>query len=269
MGEATSCPGMVERSSCTTEEPRCDQLNPATLELSGARQVALVVELAHDLRSPLTSILCLSEALMNGQSGEVNELQRRQLGLMYSAALALDALTSDMIELEEGGGRLVDGEPTPFSVTGVFDSVADMIGPIVDDKGLDVRVLPLADDRRVGHRAALCRVLLNLSINALKFTDEGYVEIAAAPLAADRVVFSVRDTGQGLTPAVLETLVRPSRPASGPKESLFSQTRLGLRICHKLLRAMGSELRIETWSGRGTRFQFELSLPLAGALRRA
>jgi signal transduction histidine kinase len=254
---------VVEEYGCTTERLKGERLDPFGLELSGPGAVALVVEVAHDFRSPLTSILFMSQSLMTGQSGELNDLQRRQLGLIYGAALGLNALTSDMIELAEGGRRLLDREPSPFSVTGLFESVADMIGPMGDDKGLDVRILPPPDDRRVGHPSALSRILLNLSINALKFTDEGYVEIAAAPSTTDGIVFSVRDTGQGVTPTILHNLVQPFRPADGRNENLLCQTGLGLSICQKLLRAMGSELKIETRSGWGTRFHFELSLPMA------
>ena len=71
---------------------------------------------AHDLRSPLTSILTLAEALRSEQSGPVNDLQRRQLGFIYSAALALNATASDFIEVAHGGDRLARTEPSPFFV---------------------------------------------------------------------------------------------------------------------------------------------------------
>src|SRR5207245_10365099 len=84
---------------------------------------ALVVEIAHDLRSPPTSILFLSETLQNGQSGEINQIQRRQLALIYSAALGLSGLVSNAIELARGGERLFDNQPCPFSVTQTLEAV--------------------------------------------------------------------------------------------------------------------------------------------------
>ena len=106
-------------------------------------------------------------------------------------------------------------------------------------------------------------MLLNLATNAVKFTEAGFVEIAARPLGATRLEFSVRDSGEGIDAAVLPTLYQPFRkPAGGPRY-YFSSAGLGLAICRKLVHAMGSTLRIETRPHWGTRFSFELELPPA------
>jgi len=81
--------------------------------LSGPDGLDLVVEVAHDLRSPVTSIIFLAETLSRGQSGDINDLQRRQLRLIYSAALGLSSMASDVIELARGGDQLVEREQSP------------------------------------------------------------------------------------------------------------------------------------------------------------
>ncbi len=228
---------------------------------SGPNGLEIMVDIAHDLRSPLTSILFLAETLQRGQSGPVNDVQRRQLALIYGAALGLSSVASDMIELARGGDELVEKEPVPFSVTLSLESVHDIVRPIAEEKGLVVRLLPPVGDHRLGHPVALSRVLLNLTTNALKFTDTGYVEIAAQVLGPSQVEFVVRDSGKGITPAVVESLYQPLRPAVGRPGYAFSPTGLGLTMCRKLLTAMGSELNVETRPGWGTRFYFALSLP--------
>ena len=85
--------------------------------LAGPNGLDLVVEMAHDLRSPLTSILFLTEALHQGQSGPVSEAQQRSLGLIYSAALCLCTAASDVLELARGGSTLVDRDPASESGT--------------------------------------------------------------------------------------------------------------------------------------------------------
>jgi signal transduction histidine kinase len=229
--------------------------------LAGADGMELLVEVAHDLRSPLTSILFLAETLQRGQSGAVNDVQHRQLGLIYTAGLGLSSLASDLIELTRGGDQLVEKEPVPFSVTAVLESVRDIVRPMAEEKQLTVRLLPPARDERLGHPVALSRVLLNLTTNALKFTDQGYVEIVTQETGAERVGFAVRDSGKGIDPAIVSTLYQPLRRVVGRRGQLFSQTGLGLTICRKLVEAMGSELRVETLPGWGTRFFFELDLP--------
>jgi signal transduction histidine kinase len=238
-----------------------------TSRLSGPGGLDLVVEVAHDLRSPLTSVLFLAETLQRGHSGPVTDIQRRQLGLIYSAALGLSAVTSDIIELARGGDRLVDTEPSPFSVVEILESVRDIVQPIAEEKGLEIRLSPPPSDQRLGHPLAVSRVLLNLTTNALKFTDEGYVEIAAVPGDRNTMDLAVADTGRGISDEALETLYQPFRRVSSREGGYcFSGTGLGLAICRRLVEAMGSTLEVDTAPDRGTRFHFRLELPPASEL---
>ena len=232
-------------------------------QLGGANGLDFLVQIVHDLRSPLTSILFLAETLMQERSGPVNERQQRQLGLIYSAAFGLSALTSDTIELSRGGDQLADDRPTPLSVAELLESVCDIVRPIAAEKGLTVDVKLPAADLRLGHALALRRVLLNLTTNALKFTERGSVEIVAAEPSPTRVTFSVRDTGPGINPEALSSLYHPFRRSAKAGRYLFSGTGLGLALTRRLVRAMGSELCLETRPGWGTQFWFELELPPA------
>jgi signal transduction histidine kinase len=235
-----------------------------TDRLSAPDGLELVVEVAHDLRSPLTSILFLAETLQRGRSGPVNPVQERQLGLIYSAAFGLSSVASDVIELARGGDRLVDLDPIPFSVTDILESVRDIVQPIAEEKNLAVRVTSPDADFRIGHPVALSRVLLNLTTNALKFTAEGAVEVTAIARNPRCIEFSVRDTGRGIPPQSMATLFEPFRRRQKPGEYTFSGSGLGLSICRKLVEAMGSVMQVETAPGYGTRFYFVLDLPPAG-----
>jgi signal transduction histidine kinase len=232
--------------------------------LGGPDGLELVVEVAHDLRSPLTSILFLAETLQRSRSGPVNPVQERQLGLIYSAAFGLSSVASDVIELARGGDRLVDLDPIPFSITDILESVRDIVLPIAEEKSLTVRLSPPDSDFRIGHPVALSRVLLNLTTNALKFTAEGFVEVAARQVSPSQVEFSVRDTGRGIPPQSMATLFEPFRRRQKQGEYAFSGSGLGLSICRKLVEAMGSTLEVETAPEFGTRFHFALELPTAG-----
>jgi len=243
-------------------------------QLSGSDGVALLMDVAHDLRSPLTSILVLAETLQRGQTGAVNQGQHRQLGLIYTAALGLSSVASDLIEFAQGGDQLVEQGPTPFSVTGIIKSVHDIVRPIAEAKRLSMKlVVPPTNDQRLGHAVALSRVLLNLTTNALKFTDVGTVELGAEELGGEappeRIRFSVRDNGHGIPPEKLRTLFQPLRKEVGRRGQLFSQSGLGLAICRQLVSAMKSELQVESrvGEGAGTRFFFDLDLPIVPARR--
>lgn len=229
--------------------------------LSGYDAQQLVVEMAHDMRSPLGSILILAERLRAGAGGEVPPIHQRQLGLIYSAAFGLSALAGDVIELARGGTTLMDQQPIPFSVSDVLQSIMDILRPMAEEKRLTMRCEGPQADLRVGHPAALNRVLLNLATNAIKFTNAGSVEVMVKELDRVRCEFSVTDTGRGIPPYVLTHLFEAFRQRQMPGDYAFSSAGLGLSICQKLIRAMGGELTVETELEKGTRFSFVIELP--------
>lgn len=215
----------------------------------------------HDLRSPLASILCLADALRGGRSGPVNETQRRQLALVYAAALGLARVASDLLESARGGDALAGEERGAVSLTELLDSVGPIVQPLAEVKGVELRLEAPADDARwCEHPLALSRVLLNLTTNALKATEEGYVEVTARPRGARRVEFSVRDTGPGLKPELLDALHGSRERVQARKGHGFSSSGLGLDIARRLVAAMGARLHVESDRETGTRFSFELEL---------
>ncbi len=235
-------------------------------QISGPDGLNMVTEVLHDLRSPLTSIRCLAELLERGQSGAVTDVQRKQLRLIYSAALGIGSMATDVIEMARQGDQVPDGDRVPFSISEVLEGVAIMVRPIAEEKGLRMVFQQLPSDQRIGMPHALGRVLLNLVTNALKFTDEGSVEVHLRATTPARVEFAVVDTGRGIPEAAVPHLFRPFRRSAGRAARsgsgyMFSGTGLGLALCRKLLRAMDSDLRYETTPGVGTKFFFELELP--------
>jgi signal transduction histidine kinase len=138
------------------------------------------------------------------------------------------------------------------------------VQPIAEEKGLEVGLSGPSDGLRIGYPVALSRVLLNLTTNALKFTDEGSVQVSAEERGPAQVEFSVRDTGRGIPPQAMAMLFEPFRRRQKERDYAFSGSGLGLSICRKLVEAMKSDLKVETSQGVGTRFYFVLDLPRAG-----
>jgi signal transduction histidine kinase len=234
--------------------------------LSGQDAQQLVVEMAHDMRSPLGSILILAERLRYGSGGTLTPIQERQLGLVYSAAFGLSALAGDVIELARGGTTLMDQPRMPFLVSDVLQSIMDILRPMAEEKRLVVRCVGPEADLRVGYQAALNRVLLNLATNAIKFTNAGSVDVTCKQMDRSRVEFSVKDTGRGIPPHVMSNLFEAFRQRQITGDYAFSSAGLGLSICKKLIAAMGGELGVETELEKGTRFHFVLDLPQGSRL---
>lgn len=234
-------------------EPPTEQ-DDADRALRGARALELVVELAHDLRSPVSAILALTELIEGGFDAKpLSAGQKRQLGLIRSAALSLTTTASDVMALARRGGGLVDPQPVNFSIDAVLRDVQAMLSPIAEQRGLDLVIRTSGRTERVGHPRAVGRVILNLATNALRYTNEGRVEISVKPRAGDCVEFSVADTGPGLPPEGASVTPDETRA--------FSTSGLGLMICRRVLKELGSELESESSRGVGTRFWFALELP--------
>lgn len=232
-----------------------------TARLSGADGLTMLVDVAHDMRSPLGSILFLAEQLRQGRSGAVSPVQERQLGLIYGAALGLSTLASDVIDLARGGESLVGPAPAPFSLGSVLRQVHDLVRPMAEERQLEVTFTSSADDARLGHARALHRVLLNLVTNAIKFTDHGTVSVTATPGDDDTIHFRIVDTGRGIPDPLMHTLFDTWRRRLAPGQYMFSSAGLGLAICQHLVRAMGSDLIVTSVLGEGTTFAFALPLP--------
>lgn len=236
------------------------------VDLEGPDGLELAVEVAHDFRSPLSSILFLADTLREGGSGELNDLQRRQLSLIYGAALSMVAMASDVVDLGRGGHRAGQREPSQFSISEVMDSVQGIVEPMAAAKGLSVVVRPPKDDIRQGDVEGLRRVLLNLVTNAVKFTSEGFVELSARSLGPVEVEFSVRDTGPGIRKGAQSNLYQTFRPFQGRSGFHFSGTGLGLSIARKLVESMDGTLEYDTKTNLGTRFHFTIDLQPVGMI---
>src|SRR5205085_6362526 len=102
--------------------------------LTGSDPLGSIVALAHDMRSPLTSILFLVDTLRMGHGGPVSGVRERQLGLVYSAAFGLSSMVNDVIELARGGDRTREPQPVPLSISGIMLSVQHIVQPIAEEK---------------------------------------------------------------------------------------------------------------------------------------
>jgi signal transduction histidine kinase len=234
-------------------------------ELEGVDALELVVQVAHDMRSPLTSMLFLIDSLRS-QGTRLLQTQQRQLLIVYGAAYALSALVNDMLALARGGDHLLDATDVAFSVHECLQSVRDVAQPIAEERQLALDISWPESDYRVGRPAALRRVLLNLVTNALKFTEKGTITVTATEKGRSRVIFEVSDTGTGLPPEVAAFVQDSFRWTGEWRANGVSSAGLGLSVCRKLLEMMGSKLTLRADSAQGTTFAFDLRLPVAKRL---
>jgi signal transduction histidine kinase len=236
------------RSEVVTPPVRPEQVQPslAVVRALQAAQETLWGEGNHDLRERLT---------------QPDAFELSQLGLIYSAALGLASVASDIVDLAQNGKGLVESEPEAYSLGEVFRGVVDLVGPMADEKQVELRVKVPDFEQAYGHPIALGRILLNLTTNALKFTDQGYVEIGVTRKSRSDIEFYVRDTGRGISAEQQRELFQPFKKRSERDGHYFSGSGVGLTIARRLTRSLGSELLLDTAPDWGTRFYFVVEAP--------
>jgi PAS domain S-box-containing protein len=249
---------LEQRVAARTRELR--EANDRLMELDRMKSQFLAT-MSHELRTPLNSILGFTSLMRDGMAGPLNAEQQRQLGFVHSSGEHLLALINDLLDLSRIESGRMDVTLAPFDFAAVVAEVGHNLKPLLEQKGLKLEVhvphaLPMVGDRRKCYQ-----VLLNLTNNAIKFTDRGAVRIDASA-RGDRLAACVSDTGIGIRPEQVRLLFEAFRQLDGTPRRLHEGTGLGLHLCRKLLDLMQGEIRVESEFRTGSRFSFTLPLDL-------
>ncbi len=206
--------------------------------------------LSHELQTPLNGILGLASLLANT---ELDAEQRRLLTTLEQSAQSTLNRVSDVLDLSQLENGKVELRSTAFEPCELIRSVTGLFAPLVAERGLELG--PACGDEgkqpMIGDPARIKQILTHLVSNAIKFTPEGRitVDVKAEPVDPDhmRLIFTVTDTGVGMTPEELEiaTETRTLRTGSGRG--------VGLSICRRLVELMEGELVFDSTPGKGTR----------------
>ena len=235
------------------------------LERGSRMSQTLVREVSHDLRSPLNSILFLADALASEHSGDLNEVQRRQVGVLYRAALSLVGFVNDLVDVSRlGEESWIEVVSEPFSLEHVLNEVDQLLGPLASHSsvGLAFRLETLGP--RVGDRRVLTRILINLVSNAIQASGTGdRVEVRAVEESPGDLRILVTDAGSGADitrlRAMLQTRGLPV-PGTSPRDRPWTHG-LGLAICGRLVEAVSGTLDVERADEGGCRFTLDLPFP--------
>src|SRR5581483_2605281 len=158
--------------------------------------------MSHELRTPLNAIIGFTGTLLMKLPGPLNEDQEDQLRTVESSATHLLSLINDLLDLAKIESGKVTLKFEPVSCQAVLGEIATALGPMAKGKGLQLEVNAPRESRFVNaDRRALTQILLNLTNNAIKFTETGAVTVDLAQSDADGAKvteFSVSDSGIGI-----------------------------------------------------------------------
>jgi len=223
--------------------------------------------MSHEFRTPLNSIMALSQILMDRMDGELTPEQERQVTFIRKSAQDLTDLVNDLLDLAKVEAGKVTIRPTAFTVEGLFGALRGMLRPLL----LQNSSVSLVFDDPVGipelctDEAKVSQVLRNFISNALKFTERGEVRVSAHTGHDATVVFSVADTGIGIAPADQARIFDEWEQVEGKLQKTAKGTGLGLPLSRKLTQLLGGDVYVKSQLGVGATFFASVPIQYSGA----
>lgn len=236
-------------------------------ELANRAKDSFLATMSHEIRTPLTGMLGMLELL---SLTSLNREQRETLDTAWDSGRGLLRIVSDILDwskIEEGKLEIA---PLPTSIEQLLKDVVNAYSRVASSKSL--MLWQHADSRLntayIVDPLRLSQVLNNFVSNAIKFTRAGEIEVRADLLehldSGDRIIFSVKDTGIGITKEVQEKLFQRYSQESAETARMYGGTGLGLSICKRLADMMDGQIRLDSEPGKGSVFSFILTLPISG-----
>ena len=222
--------------------------------------------MSHEIRTPMNGVLGALELL---RSSRLDTQQRRLVKTAASSGESLMAILNDVLDHSKIEAGKLNLSRAPLSLHATASSVVALFRANAQAKGLTL-VLDLAPgvvNHVIGDSQRIKQVLLNLVGNAIKFTERGGVTLQLAALSGQtahsaRVRFKVIDTGIGVPPEAMGRLFQPFQQVETARGKRLGGTGLGLAISQKIVEAMGGRIEVNSRSGVGSTFHFDLPLEI-------
>ncbi|MBN2079413.1 MAG: SpoIIE family protein phosphatase [Spirochaetes bacterium] len=228
-----------------------------------------LASVSHELRTPLSGIIGIADSLINGAAGPPGDEAIHHLSLIVSSGRRLAVMVNDILDFSRLKHRDIELGLCSVELHSLVGAVAAILEPAARRKNLVLENLVeperhhlLADEDR------LQQILINLVGNALKFTEEGRVAVAAER-SGNVVVVTVTDTGIGIPRGRIGRIFESFEQADGSISRVYGGTGLGLSITKKLVELHGGTLGVESEEGRGSRFFFTIPAAQSPDDRRA
>jgi len=236
-----------------------DALSAATA--ASEAKSAFLAMMSHEIRTPLNGVLGMAQAMA---AGELTDVQRGRLRVIQESGQILMAILNDILDISKIEAGQLEVESVEFDLGQVLRGAQASFTTSANEKGLSL-MFQVEEAYGVyrGDPTRIRQIVYNLLSNALKFTSQGHIAVAAER-SATGLRLQVSDTGIGMSQATLDKLFTKFTQADAATTRQFGGTGLGLAICSELATLLGGTISVDSVLGEGTTFTVELPFPYIG-----
>ena len=230
-------------------------------EDASAAKGDFLAHMSHEIRTPMNAIIGLSQLMENT---DLSSKQRDYVRKIISSAKHLLGLINDILDYSKIEAKEMDLEEQPFDLNEILHNLSNIFSLKAEEKGLEFLfdVEATMPHQLIGDQLRLSQVIVNLTNNAMKFTEKGHIILSIRSEKLDserlRLKVEVRDTGIGMTQEQMDKLFKPFSQADSSVSRQFGGTGLGLTISKQLVEMMGGMISVASEPGRGSSFCFDV-----------
>ena len=224
-----------------------------------------LANMSHEIRTPMNAIMGMAHLALKT---DLTPKQYDYLKKVDISAKSLLGIINDILDFSKIEAGKLDMEAVDFQLEDTLDNISTLVGIKTQEKGLELlfKTDPSVPRALVGDPLRLGQILINLSNNAVKFTDSGEIVVSTERVKKDAsqvtLKFSVQDTGIGMTAEQAAKLFQPFMQADSSTTRKYGGTGLGLTISKRLAEMMGGKIWVESEQGRGSTFSFTANFGL-------
>ncbi|MEM8781123.1 MAG: ATP-binding protein [Cyanobacteria bacterium P01_G01_bin.49] len=230
------------------------------LQKSSQLKSQFLATISHELRTPMNAIMWFSQMLLNQYPDPLTEPQMDMMQRIYNNGKHLLHMINEVLDFSKIEAGKFNLSLSKFDLTNLVNLTIDELKSLAESKGIDLKITSnITNPIIINDKNCLRRILINLVSNAIKFTDEGKVEITIEEMTTQQLTIIVKDTGIGIADEEIPYIFEAFRQGDRNLTRKHTGTGLGLAITESLSKMIQGNIEVASQLGKGS--QFTLTIP--------